>query len=420
MPTEPFKVFPQYKEIADNYYARLGRAKEEGKRIAWGVALCPSEVLRAMDLEVILGEPFGATCAAGGLAPELTAATEDYGFGRDFCSYSRNFVGAYLSNKSPLGEMPEADLMIGTKTGCNDHISWFETLSKMAGKPFFNIDVPALYEDVKEYHIAYLQAQMEKLVEFLEEVTGRKMEEEKLIQAVSWGHKARELWTKVTEYGMHVPSLLSFRSQLSFMLPAVSLRGTKEAVEFYLALLEEMEDRLRRGITAAEEEKGRLLWDNIPPWYYMQVFRYLDGRGAVIVVSPYVALFGINPPPSPALSDQGKELLRWKEPTSFSEALKEVVKDYLSYISVENLRSKLTWYEKVVKDYKVDAAFFHINRGCKSLSLNKLDIARHLEEKLNLPVLRFEGSNADPKDFDGAGTMAKIEAFLDKVITSAG
>lgn len=413
--SEPFKVFPRYKELADSYYTRLRTAKKEGKLVSWGVVLIPSEIIRAMDIEPVLGEPFSAACAAGGLAPELTGATENYGFGRDVCAYSRNFVGAYLTNKSPIGEMPLPDVVVGCKTGCNDHIAWFETLSKMLHKPFFGIDMPAVYEDVQEYHITYVQSQLENFVRFLEEVSRRKMVEENLVEAVTLSHKARALWTRVLEYDKRIPSPLSFRNQLSFMLPAVSLRGTKGAVDFYLALIDELEDKVKRGVAAAPQEKVRLLWDNIPPWYYMQLFRYLDEKGAVIVISPYAALFGINLPTSPALSEQGKKLLQKKSPTNFKEALREVAKDYILSMTFENLPAKLAWYKQVVKDYKVQAALFHANRGCKNLSLNKGDVARYLEEKLRLPVLVFEGSNADPKDFDERVVVGKIEAFLKKV-----
>jgi benzoyl-CoA reductase/2-hydroxyglutaryl-CoA dehydratase subunit BcrC/BadD/HgdB len=420
MRTEPFQIYPKYKELSADYYARLGRARQEGKTLAWGVVMLPAEILRAMDIEPVLGEPYSAVCTASGFAPEFTAATENYGFRRDFCAYSRNFIGSFLLNKGPLGEMPAPDLIIGFKTGCNDHLAWFETLSQITGKPFFGIDMPLIYEDITERHLRYVEAQLENFIAFLEKVTGRKLEEERLIEAVTLSHEARELWTEIVGYCRNTPCPMNFRNQLSFMMPAVSLRGTRGAVEFYRELRDELKERVRRGVAAAAEEKVRLLWDNVPPWYYMQLFGYLDQQGAVIVVSPYVALFGVSPPLLPSLSARGRKLIQWKKPASLEEAVREVAKDFLRHMTYESLPAKLASYDQMVKEFGVQAALFHANRGCKTLSLNRKDAARYVEQKLGIPVLVFEGSNADPTHFDEAGTVARINAFLERVLPRAG
>jgi benzoyl-CoA reductase/2-hydroxyglutaryl-CoA dehydratase subunit BcrC/BadD/HgdB len=417
--TEPLKSWKVCKELANNFYEKQRGAKQEGKTIVWGGASIPCDIIRAMDIVPILGEPYGALCAAHQLSEELMEATEEYGFGRSFCAYARNFVGSALKNKGPLGEMPEPDFIMGTKAGCNDHITWFEVLARIKNKPYTAIDVPMLYEEPGPHHLKYLERQLNDFLRFLEETTGRKADEERFVEFMKLAHQARGLWTKVLEFCRNIPAPLNFKSQLSLMMPAVSLKGTKEAVDFYGMLLDELEDRVKKGIVAVPQEKARLLWDNIPMWYYMQIFNYVEQKGAVVVVSPYVQGFGADPLAYADISDQGKALLAWQEPSTLEEALREVAKEYLRSALRHNLPAKVIQFSQIVKDYSVDGCLIHSNAGCKNLSCARPDLVRKVEEDTGVPTLMFQASNADPQDFNEEETLAKVDRFIDELISGA-
>ena len=413
METEPFKIYPKIKELAAGYFDTLGRAASEGRTIVWGPALIPYELFRAMDMEYVLGEPYGALCAATGLSEELLPVTEEYGFTTRFCAYSRNFIGSCLTGKSPLGELPPAHFMVGVRINCNDHVAWFETMGKLMNKPYFAVDLPQCYGDLTERHITYVASQLERLVQFMEQVTKQKMEEQRLVETVTNAHQLRALWNEILEYCKNIPAPLNFRSQTSFMAAAVWLKGSREAVETYAALLDEVKDRTERGVGSVPEEKVRLLWDNIPMWFYPKVFNYLEDKGLVPIVSPYVINFADNPLTYSQYSDQTKELLTWQEPTTGKEALRETAKEFLrGHIVLGNcLDSKLSFYGGVAQDYKIDGAIFHSNWGCKQSSLGRLEVAKYLEEEFHIPVLVFESSMADPRGFNEEELLSNLDTF---------
>lgn len=416
MLAEPLKSWKVCKELANNFYEKQRRATTDGKTIVWGGASIPCDIIRAMDVVPILGEPYGALCAANQLSEELMEATEEFGFGRSFCAYSRNFVGSVLKNKGPLGEMPEPHFIMGAKSGCNDHITWFEVLAKIKKKPYFAIDVPMLYEEPRQSHLDYLEGQLTRFLEFLEKFIGRKADEEKFVEFIKLSYEAGELWTRVLEHCKQVPAPLNFKSQLSLMMPAVSLKGTKEAVDFYHMLLDELVDRRKRGIAAVPDEKARLLWDNIPMWYYMQIFNYVEQKGAVVVVSPYVLGFGGAPLLHAEISEKAKAMLTWKEPTTVQEAIREVAKDYLCSALRHNLPSKIRQFSQIVRDYSVDGCLIHSNAGCKNLSCARLDLVDRVTRETGVPCLVFQASNADPRDFNEEDTLAKVDRFIDEII----
>ena len=413
MITEPFKIYPKIKELTAGYFSTLAHAAKEGRTIVWGPASIPYELFRAMDMVYVLGEPYGALCAASGLSEELLPVTEEYGFTTKFCAYSRNFIGSCLTGKSPLGELPPANFMVGLRVNCNDHVAWFEVLGKLMNRPYFSVDLPQCYGELAERNITYVSSQLERLVQFMEQMTKQKMEEQRLVETVTNAHQLRALWNEILECCKNIPAPLNFRSQTSFMTAAVWLKGTSEAVETYTALLDEVKDRTGRGVASVPEEKARLLWDNVPMWFYPKVFNYLEDRGLVPIVCPYMVGWGDNPLIYSQYSDETKELLAWQEPTTGKEALRETAKEFLrGHISQNNcLPSKLSFYGGVARDYKIDGAIFHSNWGCKALSLGRLEVAKYLEKEFRIPVLVFESSMSDPRGFKEEEFLSKLDNF---------
>ena len=50
------------------------------------------------------------------------------------------------------------------------------------------------------------------------------------------------------------------------MAPAVVLRGTPEAVEYYKTLLSELKERINNNVAAVEGERHRVYWEGMPIW----------------------------------------------------------------------------------------------------------------------------------------------------------
>lgn len=416
MLVEPLKIWKECKALAAEYYGVMTSARKEGKTLAWAGVGSPSDILRAMDIVPIYGEPYGAVCGASEYNQELLEATEQHGYGRNFCSYARSYIGSALINKGPLGEMPEPDIIISCKEACNTHISWWEVLSRHFEKPFYVIDQPLLQRGVRQQHIDYMQAQIEGLVDFLESATGRKLNEEIFVEATILSHEARKLWDNVLEYCKRVPSLLNMKSQLTLMVPAVDLKGTQRAVDFYNRLLDELDDRANRSVAAVAEEEARILWDNVPLWYSLDLLNYLEGQGVVLVISPYTSMWGLQTKYQCGYDEESYRLLEWKEPSNMSEALTEVAKHYCFNPLGADIQSQVTYYSNMARDYSADGIICHSNRGCKNLSMNRVDVMKLVEDELDIPVLIFEANMTDPNEYSEGQIKNRMDAFLEMLV----
>jgi benzoyl-CoA reductase/2-hydroxyglutaryl-CoA dehydratase subunit BcrC/BadD/HgdB len=398
-----------------DYYRSMLTAREKGKKLAWMGASVPPELIRVFDIVPVGGEPYSATSnARPNLTLKFLQAAEKAGFSRDLCCYTRTFLGSILVHESPFGPFPDPDFVISVKWDCNGHIYWWHNAARLTGKPFFIIESPFCEEGIKEYHLDYFVTQLKRLIGFLEEMTGKKLDEEQLIQNVNWAYQATELWDEILELCQAIPSPLNYKSFLTLMVPSILLRGTRTAVEYYQKLRDELAQRVREGISGIPEEKYRLIWINLPLWYNLNLLKQLDEAGASVVASPYTAMWGnIFTKTRHKGPDYDPSMYEYKPPTNTDEALREMAKSWMgrtSFGDFQSLKNLLKW---MVEGFQVDGVVSHDNRGCKVFPLGQMDLIRWLQEEYQLPVMTFEANHGDPTNFAEGQINTRLQAFLE-------
>ncbi|MDP7469969.1 MAG: 2-hydroxyacyl-CoA dehydratase family protein, partial [Dehalococcoidia bacterium] len=64
------------------------------------------------------------------------------------------------------------------------------------------------------------------------------------------------------------------------------------------------------------------------------------------------------------------------------------------------------------KDWKVNGVVFHIIRGCRAIDSHVAE-AKLLVDHAGIPNTIYEGSHADPRDFDEVQVLDRLDAFLE-------
>ena len=65
----------------------------------------------------------------------------------------------------------------------------------------------------------------------------------------------------------------------------------------------------------------------------------------------------------------------------------------------------------MIKQWKCDGVFMHLNRGCEGTAIGIMETKLALT-KADIPVLSYEGNMGDTRDFDYGRTQARMETFL--------
>ena len=394
--TPPLKIASRSKKMVAMHYLRGRRANRHSK-VAWVTSGAPIEFLKALDFYILYPENHGVLCGTARVVVDIASEAENAGYSRDICSYARTDIGSMLSGKTPVGQLPKPDLLVACTNICQTVLHWYQVLAHHFEVPLILIDTPFTYTEVTDHAVAYVKQQLEEAIPIVEKVAGNGLDENRLYEVVSLSRDASSLWQELLERGKHRPAPISVFDQFIFMAPIVEMRGEASTVEFYAALLDEVDQRIARGIGAVKDEQKRLLWDNLPIWYRLRwLAEYLGRHGIVIAASTYTNAWA--------------ELTPHIDPHN---PLESMARTYLHPILNRGAGDKLAKMKQMIDDYHLDGAILHSDRSCKPYSIGQLDQRDLLIQECGLPTLLLEADHNDPRSFSEEQVANRLAAFVE-------
>lgn len=420
-PTEPLKFWKKAKQLRDQYYLNYASAHEKGG-IRWGAAGWSFDAIPTAfgdDVYPLTGEPYAASIAHDRkFAKECLEKAESMGFARDLCAYMRIYWGSMHLNKYLMGgAFPKPDFNYQTQICCS-HAKWYQHASSFEKIPDFYVDVNVgAYKDLDEGRLDYVVAQLHDSIAFVEKTTGRKCDDELLFRAIKNEMRATSLWAEICTLNKAVPAPLDEKSMYSLYVLAVLHKSSQWCADFYQEVLDEVKDRVARGIAAVGNERCRIMSDTQPPWAFLKIFRYLEEFGAVSIGSLYT--FGLEGTwetlPDGTWAPRRTPMQLGIEFTSRDQALRlyadwNLSKPLWQHFFDPNLKTEMM--KTIVRDWHVDGVMIHMNRGCEGLSLgimeNRLGLAA-----AGIPVMTYEGNMGDEREFDEGRAQNRVDSFME-------
>ena len=193
--------------------------------------------------------------------PQNFEVSEGMGFSRDLCGYLRNIVGYVYGpmneEGTPLGGLPEPDLIISAYGGCVPAMKILHTMERRFPQAkVHTAELPQVgYENIRQYHLDYCVSETHRLIDWLTETTGRKLDYDRLKEVVRLSDRACELWDEIMGYRRFIPTPIS-AAELGVMFVMVTRQGTQVAVDFLTELRDEVKERAENGIGMIEEERN--------------------------------------------------------------------------------------------------------------------------------------------------------------------
>ena len=388
---KPAKII--LRELQDKIAQDAWDAKQRGEKVGWCASNFPQEITTAMDINVVFPENMGAAVGAKGGGLRMCQHAEDMGYSSDLCSYSRiNFAYTDLKKCEEL-EIPFPDFLLCCNNICNCMIKWYENLALELDIPLILIDIPHL--DAMECdsdRVKYIRAQFDDCIAQLEEITGKKMDYDKLQSVMEVSQRSSRAWLKAVSYMQCEPSPFSGFDIFNNMAVACVGRGTVEAAEAFGALAEDYAALAAEGKSSFKgEEKYRILFEGIACWANLKfTYKTLQTRGINLTASIYGPAFSF-----------------------LYSNLDELMAAY-SYVPNSNCFEKeLELRVTDAINNKVDGAIFHMNRSCKHWSGNLYEMERQFKEKTGIPTVCFDGDQSDPRAFSEAQYETRVEALME-------
>ncbi|MCX6646437.1 MAG: benzoyl-CoA reductase, bzd-type, subunit O [bacterium] len=420
--TRPLQSWNRAKEIRENFYRDYAQAHEKGGLRwaggAWTFGAIPCGL--GEDVWSITSEPYSASIAANkAFSQRCLEATEKAGYARDLCSYMRNYWGSIILNEYAFGgPFPKPDFLWQDHICCS-HAKWYQVVSDLEGGiPYYCIDVSVgPYKDVTKHKIDYLVGQMHDGIEWLEKTTGRKYNDELLIQAVNNECRATSTWAEVCALNKAIPAPLEEKTMYSLYVLGTLMKHSKIVADYYEELRDEVKDRVDNKIAAVANEQCRLMSDTQPPWGFLSLFRYLEQFGALSVGSLYTfGLIGVwEDKPDGSWGPRTTPQQQGIEIKDRDQALRILADWNLSKPEWQHFYSphlKTAMMVRIAKEWHLDGVMLHYNRGCEGLSVGIAENRLGLIEA-GYPVMTFEGNMGDEREFDLNKTMGRVDTFME-------
>ena len=390
----------QMRGVMGKYFAELAAGPEQGKKTAWCTSVGPAELLRSMGFNVYFPENHGAMLGASRMATDLIPEANARGFSPDICSYLTSDIGSYLKGETPLQKMgmdgpPKADVLVFNTNQCRDVKDWFQFYAREWDAPCLGVHTPRSIGDVDDPIVDDIATQTEALVKPLEEVGGCKFDIDKLREVITLSRQCTDLWKAILDTAANVPAPITFFDDTIQMGPAVVLRGTQDAIDYYKILLAELEQRV---VERTREVRHLLIyWEGMPVWGKLRdlATQFMELNTAV-VASTYCNSWVY-------------------EDLDPAEPFKGMARAYCRLFICRSEDRKEQYMEEVVAKYKVDGILYHDAKTCPNNSNNRYQMPQRLEAKLDLPHLVINGDLNDMRLYSEEQTRTNIEAFVEQL-----
>ena len=381
--------------LAD-YFETARQAKESGRPLAWVNFCTIGEIFWAMDIvPLVIDVMTGVVAMAlpGGAIKYIDLAEQH--IPDHICSNNKTCVGAALA-----GDLPMPDMIVHQSAPCDSNLATFPVIAECFGSSYFCIDVPYWRN---EAGFEYVAGEIKRLISWLEDKTGRKLDMDRLKQVMAYSNLAHEYILKINQLREAVPCPYSSIETISEYAVVLALAGKPELVDYLRRRYELTKGRVERGEghLSRDQEKIRLAWIYGAPAFDFTIFSWLERQYGAVSVANMNNNFIIRPVED--ISDLNKIARGLATKLVEMPMGRECGGPWENYVDA---------MIDLCRRSKADAAIFAGHVACKhNWAIAKL-VKDRIYDELRIPTLIFEMDVYDPRIASSENIKAKFDEFF--------
>jgi len=328
----------------------------------------------------------------------------------DACTYHSTMLGIVLSNvlRAPTG-------ILYSSFPCDSMVAAGQALSEFySDASMFILDSP--YDASKRAH-EYLANQIKEAFQYLEEITGKRLNLDTLRETVRRSDKAHELLYQINELKKKKPCPLPVSSIVRAMSIAMwFLAGSESLIRWLEKFLADAKQRVEKGVGGKYEEKMRIAWIHTSPAFDPAIYNWLDEKfGAISIVS-----MGSESPYWPTYKPRRKADYDY----SLDELCGILAEKTLDTPMVRQGRGHLDNFVRDAvhwcRDWHIDATIFAGHIHCKAPWAAVQVVKEALMDELDIPTLIYELDIFDPRVTSAEQTVRIFDPFFELLAENKG
>ncbi|MFQ5957402.1 MAG: 2-hydroxyacyl-CoA dehydratase subunit D, partial [Candidatus Brocadiales bacterium] len=259
-------------------------------------------------------------------------------------------------------------------------------------RPHFYLQVPFMVDE--EWSRDILAEQLEEITLELARITGKAFDQEKLSEVINNSNEATRYFRQAMELRKHLPSPMLGCEAIDFIGAISQLWGSRELVRMSRLLCEELEERVEKGVAAVEDERHRLLWCHLRPYYNDEVFNYLELDHRAVV-----AFESVN-------------LITWEDMDP-QKPFRSLAAKLLANPAIGPCERMTEWVARMVRDYKIDGVIWMAPWGCRHFnSLSQL-VKDGLRKEEDVPFFILDLECIDKRNYSKEQVRTRLDAFIE-------
>ncbi len=359
----------RFDEMVSHAIAYAEREKAKGRKIvSMFCEFTPRELILAADAVPV--------CACGG-SHEMALAGERE-LPANLCPLIKSSYGFALERANPIFEM--SDLVVA-ETTCDGKKKMFERIQEL--KPMLVLELPQKPDD--EGGFLRWKAEIVKLKERLEELTGTAITDDRLRAAIRLMNRERALRRAVARLagrGLTGREVLDAKSLIS---------GIPEDLAAYQRIIDQA-----RGLTAASDGRPTVLLTGVPaPHGAEKVLDVIEAAGATVVAQETCT--GLKP----LLEDVAET----------GDPLEAMARKYYHLpcsCMTPNTR-RLETIDRLIEEFRPGGVIDLVWHACLTYDVESASVKRRVDARHGLPYLKIV---TDYSPSDSQQLRLRIEAFI--------
>ena len=380
-----------YFQLLTNYFTNILNAKNEGKPLVLHTIFMPAEILYAMDIVPLHAETTSwmVPVFTGNVGPMIAKASE-MGLATEICSAHRVMAGAYAA-----GDMPRPDAVLWSNLSCDNSAKSGEILVKMNRCPGFFMDIPY---DSSPKEIQYIVDEMKDMIAFLENVTGKKLNMDRLSEIVARLNRQIELYREIFELRKAVPSPFPMHRFTEFLMSLYLTPGHPDVITYLETLRDELAEMVKNHQGALPNERFRLMSLFMPPPYLMGYLGEISREfGAVSVVEPHFSYWEERSlDPNKPLESLAIKSFMFPENATYGPVGDRIFKGTV----------------QCARDFRVDGAIYYAHVGCRQAA-GLIKAYKDILNEIDVPMLTLDIDLLDETITSREEVRTKMQEFCE-------
>jgi benzoyl-CoA reductase/2-hydroxyglutaryl-CoA dehydratase subunit BcrC/BadD/HgdB len=318
--------------------------------------------------------------------------------GRAHCAHYQIYAGALAK-----GILPKPDLEVGSGLMCDQSAEANELMAKMYDFPIIHLDCPVdwawdLWPDLDPRAVQYVRGRVEKVFQKIDEITGVKVTDEAIVEALTYLAKTIGGYQTLVEMIARAdPQPISQADMtLAFYQWSWCTRYKKQALNAFNTLIKEVKkDKINKGIGVVEKGAPRV---------YVQLRTNVD-------MTPMKAIeaLGLSIP----IMFMDKLLTKELPTEQPSDLLTALGEGSFRRPHCSSVRGVIEYWEDICNMYEVDGMILMYQYSCRPWATPPLMGKKDLQKKLDIPILVVEGDSYDTRNYSAGQLRTRIESFAE-------